>query len=648
MLSAITETAQRGIPIDIYLFDPKVSDSYSRTLDEGAMYFKELGLQVYTEMPQNKKYDIVYSTYPYCYDEVIEVNQVDYFVKFCYALSAANVPHVNYLQSIYNFYDYILCLGEPDVAMMSGHAKAINIGNIKLANYKRTRVTPDGKKTLLWLPSWGSSDTSSRAVSISKDGVQKLLEMQNEYNIIVKMHPLTSHREDQKEHYELISQFDNVLAPDTRTDELFNLADVVLSDLTSGAFDSIAADVPLALFGLGEPVMYGGKLCFHQQLVKDGIVPGTEDLDQLGVVIEKALTPDIFEKQQKLKREMFPYEGHECVEAFMRFQDDLLEGRVDPWYIATRRALRENYFNEQNEAYFRNQEIVNRANEAEEELETERASYEAKLEAMRVDYQAIQADLEIFASNGVKKECDLSIIVPCLNEAENVEQCLTNILQVIDTIPNCTSEIVVVDDQSEDETFIVTQDFINKGNLEDRIILVKRNLKRRGYGAVVRYGVAHAHGRYAIFVSADMVDPIEHLPVFYQMMEEGADLVQCNRYQNPGDTTSIPFIYLFWQFFYRRFVSLILGTKLTDTTYAFKMFKRTDLLAVGLAQNRFSISPEITFKVLLSGGSVQSFAAPQGTRVNGISKFKFVKEAYGYGYVLLRSLLHRMGVILWF
>lgn len=247
-----------------------------------------------------------------------------------------------------------------------------------------------------------------------------------------------------------------------------------------------------------------------------------------------------------------------------------------------------------------------------------------------------------------RNEYDLSIIVPCLNEADNVEQVLESILEILDKIPNCTSEIVVVDDQSEDDTYAITQNFIKTRNLEGRVRLVLRNLRRRGYGAAVRYGVAHSYGRYAIFVSADMVDPIEHLPTFYQMMEEGADLVQCSRYQNAGDTATIPFIYKFYQFFYRRLVRSLVGTTLTDTTYAFKMFRRSDMLALGLTQNRFSISPEITFKVLLSGGKVMSFAAPQGTRVFGVSKFRFAKEAYGYSHVLLRAFLHRVGLVFWF
>ncbi len=245
-------------------------------------------------------------------------------------------------------------------------------------------------------------------------------------------------------------------------------------------------------------------------------------------------------------------------------------------------------------------------------------------------------------------EYDLSIIVPCLNEEENICQVLKALLDIVGKIENCRTEILVIDDKSDDKTYETAQQYIKQKRLGDQVRLIRREMHRRGYGAVVRHGVAHAHGRYAIFVSADMVDPIEHLPAFYKLMEEGADLVQCSRYQNEGDTDTIPFSYKFWQFFYRRMVRGILGTNLTDTTYAFKMFRRCDMLAMGLAQNRFSISPEITFKTILSGGKIKSFAAPQGTRVYGISKFRFSKEFFGYSYVLLRALLHRTRLAFWF
>lgn len=252
----------------------------------------------------------------------------------------------------------------------------------------------------------------------------------------------------------------------------------------------------------------------------------------------------------------------------------------------------------------------------------------------------------------MKTEFDLSVIVPCLNEAENISETLQWIIVHTAKISNCKTEIIVVDDNSSDNTYDISTQFkkdLNENELENiTVSVIRRELNRRGYGAVVRHGIAYARGRYAIFVSADRVDPIEYLNEFYVLMESGYDLVQCSRYTNEGDTNTIPFIYKFYQFFYRRLVKIILRTDLKDTTYAFKMFRRRKTLAIGLSQNRFSISPEITFKTLLAGGKITSFAAPQGVRVYGQSKFSFIKEAFGYSYVLLRALLHRTGIVLWF
>jgi CDP-glycerol glycerophosphotransferase (TagB/SpsB family) len=388
MLPAMIETARQNIPMDIIFFDPEVSLSYSHTLEKGAKYFKDLGFTVLSEVPENRNYDVAYSTYPgYCYDKISKTNQIKYYVRFNYGVSGANVPINCSAQFIYNYYDFLLCLDEPDTGIFSGHAKSVNIGNIKLANYKRTRITPSGKKTLLYLPTWGSLEKSGRAVSITEVLVRKLAEMQKEYCVVVKMHPLTSHREDQREHFDILSTLGNVLYPDTPTDELFDQADVVLSDFTSGAFDAIAADVPLALFGLGEPKYYGGKLCLHQQLVKDDIIPGTNDVNELEMIIEKALSPEYFAKQQVLKKEMFPFEGRQCLDVFMKFQDDLFNDRVDPWYIASRRAIRENYIKEQNGIQSRYNGYEAQIREYELALQSEKAAYESSLQSTREAYE---------------------------------------------------------------------------------------------------------------------------------------------------------------------------------------------------------------------------------------------------------------------
>lgn len=242
---------------------------------------------------------------------------------------------------------------------------------------------------------------------------------------------------------------------------------------------------------------------------------------------------------------------------------------------------------------------------------------------------------------------DLTIVVPCLNEEENIEAILTQIRDVIANQP-FTTEIIVVDDQSEDDTVKRAEHWAKGEGAGCYVSVLQRPLHRRGYGAVVRYGTAYGTGRYCIFVSADAVDPIQLIPKFYEEMQNGATMVQCSRYLKEGDDSTIPFKYKFFQFFFRWGVRIALGQKIVDSTYAFKMFDRREMLSVGMRQNRFSISPEISFKSILRGGKIVYVPGAQGTRERGVSKFIFRKEGLGFGYCLLRAFLHRHKLIFWF
>ncbi|MGE8189456.1 glycosyltransferase family 2 protein [Pseudomonas sp. NPDC086278] len=263
--------------------------------------------------------------------------------------------------------------------------------------------------------------------------------------------------------------------------------------------------------------------------------------------------------------------------------------------------------------------------------------------------ESIHSPLENFpmAASSVEDPIDLTIVIPCLNEAENIVGILDSVKAAV-TGQAFTTEVIVVDDKSDDETYSLASTWgdANRDQLPVRVI--SRSLHRRGYGAVVRYGAAHGIGRYCIFVSADAVDPIHLIPALYREMEGGAVLAQCSRYIQEGDDGTIPFKYKFFQFFFRIGVRIAVGHYIPDSTYAFKMFRRRETLGLGLSQNRFSISPEITFKSILMGGEVKYIAGAQGVRERGVSKFIFRKEGFGFGYCLVRAFLHKTKLVYWF
>jgi len=238
----------------------------------------------------------------------------------------------------------------------------------------------------------------------------------------------------------------------------------------------------------------------------------------------------------------------------------------------------------------------------------------------------------------------LSVIIPCLNEADNIPSIIAELAKYPESAK--ILETIIVDDSSDDNTRQVAERIVPKyPKLNVRVLT--REKPRRGYGAVVRFGIENARGRYCTFVAADGVDPINLLPEYVRILQQGAQLVQCSRYMTRGDDSTIPFTYKFYQTLFRTFQRVALGRQVPDSTYAFKAFDRELVLRLGLSSNRFNISPEIVFKVLLIGGKIVVIPGSQGVRARGVSKFKFRKEGYGYFKVALRAGLHRLG-IRWF
>jgi glycosyltransferase involved in cell wall biosynthesis len=240
----------------------------------------------------------------------------------------------------------------------------------------------------------------------------------------------------------------------------------------------------------------------------------------------------------------------------------------------------------------------------------------------------------------------LSIIVPCLNEEENVPDILQDLNRVV-AGNGLDVEVILIDDCSVDNTFQVALKRAPEYPAL-RVRVLRRYHPRRGYGAVLRYGLAHAIGEYIVFVSADGVDPLDLIPEFLKRAKNGSRLVQCSRYVNQADSKNLPIKFKVSHFFYRFLVKRLFGKSISDSTYPFRIFRRVELLALGVAQNTFSISPEIFFKLILNGCEVEYIAHSQGMRTKGVSKFRFRQEGIRYGYVLIRAWLHSKGWILWF
>ncbi len=105
------------------------------------------------------------------------------------------------------------------------------------------------------------------------------------------------------------------------------------------------------------------------------------------------------------------------------------------------------------------------------------------------------------------------------------------------------------------------------------------------------------------------------------------------------------FVYRIYQAIYRGAIRLLLGMSIRDSTYGFRAFNRNYVHALGVSGNRFNICPEMTFKILLSGGTVEYVPGRQGDFQHGGSqKFHLPFEILGYAGVLGQAWLYRLGL----
>jgi glycosyltransferase involved in cell wall biosynthesis len=119
----------------------------------------------------------------------------------------------------------------------------------------------------------------------------------------------------------------------------------------------------------------------------------------------------------------------------------------------------------------------------------------------------------------------VSVVIPCLNEAENIERCVTLALDVLRDA-GIPGEVIVADNASEDDSAALA------ARAGARVVAEPR----RGYGSAYLAGFSAARGRYIVMGDADLTYDFREIPRFVETLDEGAELVMGDRMDNihPG------------------------------------------------------------------------------------------------------------------
>jgi glycosyltransferase involved in cell wall biosynthesis len=119
----------------------------------------------------------------------------------------------------------------------------------------------------------------------------------------------------------------------------------------------------------------------------------------------------------------------------------------------------------------------------------------------------------------------VSVVIPCLNEEENIERCVLSAREALAGIDG-GGEVIVVDNRSEDDSARLAQE------AGARVV----SEWRRGYGRAYLAGFAAARGRYIVMADADLTYDFKEIPRFVAELDAGAELVMGDRMDNiePG------------------------------------------------------------------------------------------------------------------
>jgi glycosyltransferase involved in cell wall biosynthesis len=132
----------------------------------------------------------------------------------------------------------------------------------------------------------------------------------------------------------------------------------------------------------------------------------------------------------------------------------------------------------------------------------------------------------------VKKRHTVSIVMPCLNEAESLAVCIVKARNFLRT-NRIHGEIIVADNGSTDGSPLIAK------GLGARVV----HVREKGYGSALQGGFDAAEGMYIIMGDADDSYDFSDLTKFIDALDDGHDLVMGNRFTGGIMTGAMPFLH---------------------------------------------------------------------------------------------------------
>lgn len=217
----------------------------------------------------------------------------------------------------------------------------------------------------------------------------------------------------------------------------------------------------------------------------------------------------------------------------------------------------------------------------------------------------------------------VSVVIPCLNEAESIEECVRSALQVL-AESGLEGEVVVADNDSEDGSAALAE------AAGARVV----HEARRGYGSAYLAGFAAARGRYLVTADADQTYDFAEIPRFVARLEEGADMVIGNRMNNilPG---AMPWLHRYiGNPVLSGFLNLLYRSGVHDAHCGMRALRRDSLPRLRLRSTGMEFASEMVVRAVKEELTVSEFDIDYRPRA-GESKLSSFRDGWRHLKLLL-------------
>ncbi len=232
----------------------------------------------------------------------------------------------------------------------------------------------------------------------------------------------------------------------------------------------------------------------------------------------------------------------------------------------------------------------------------------------------------------------VSVIIPCLNEADNIEECVRRARGVLEE-SGIAGEVVVADNGSTD------------GSAELAAAEGARVVRepRRGYGSAYLAGFAAARGEYLVMLDADLTYDFGDIPRFVAHLDDGAQLVMGDRMDNiqPG---AMPWLHRYvGNPVLTGILNLFFRTGVKDAHCGMRAVRRTALASLDLRTTGMEFASEMVIRAAKEDLDIRELPIEYHPR-GGVSKLASFRDGWRHlRFLLVHSPTHLFvipGVIL--